>query len=69
MGEVKDVYMVLVGKRGGKTSMRRTRRKWEDNFKMDLREVECGGMDWTELAQGSERWWTLVNAAMNLRIP
>jgi len=46
-----------------------SRRRWEDNIKMDLLEVGCGGMDWIELAQYGDRWRALVNAAMNLRIP
>jgi hypothetical protein len=46
----------------------RPRPIWEDNIKMDLREVGCGGMDWIELAQDRIRWRVLVNAAMNLRV-
>jgi len=69
MGEGRGVYRVLVGKPEGKRPLRRTRRRWEDNIKMDLQEVGCGGMDWIELAQDRDRWWALVNAVMNLRVP
>jgi hypothetical protein len=44
-------------------------RRWEDNIKMDLQEVGCGGMVWIHLAQDGDRWRTLVNAVMNLRVP
>ena len=47
--------------------MGRPRRRWEDNIKMDLQEVGCGGMDGIELAQNRDRWRALVNAVMNLR--
>ena len=43
------------------------RRRWEDNIKMDLQEVGCGGMYWIKLAQYRDRWRALVNAVMNLR--
>ena len=46
MGERRGVYRVLVAKREGKKPLGRPRRKWEDNIKMDLQEVRCGGMDW-----------------------
>jgi len=42
---------------------------WEDNIKMDLQEVGCGGVDWIELAQGRDRWRALVNVVMNGRVP
>jgi len=45
------------------------RSRWEDNIKMDLEEVGSRGMDWIDLAQDSDRWWVLVNALMNLRVP
>jgi hypothetical protein len=63
------VCRVLVGKPGGKRPLGRPRRRWEDNMKMNLQEVGCGGMDWIELARDRDRWRALVNAVMNLRIP
>ena len=69
MGEGRGVYKVLVGKPEGKRPLWRPRRRWEDNIKMDLREVGCGGMDCIELAQDGDMWRALVNAVMNLRAP
>jgi hypothetical protein len=60
---------VLVGKPEGKKPLRRPRRRWEDNIKMDVDEVGCGGMDWIELAQDRDRCRALVNADMNLQVP
>jgi hypothetical protein len=55
MGVGGGVYRVLVGKPVGKRPLGRPRRRWEDNIKMDLEEVGCGGADWIELAQGRDR--------------
>jgi hypothetical protein len=69
MGKGKGVYRVLVGKPEGKRSLGRPRRRWEDNIKINLQEVGCGGMVWIELVQYRDRWRALVNAVMNLRVP
>ena len=69
MEERRGVYRVLVGKSKGKIPLERPRRGWEDNIKMDLQEVGCGGMDWIEVAQDRDRWREFVNAVMKLRFP
>jgi len=69
MWERRGIYRVLVGKPEGKRPLGRPRRRWEDNIKIDLQEVECGSMDWTELIRDRDRWRALVNAVMNLRVP
>ena len=58
-----------MGKPEGKKPLGRPRRRWVDNIKPDLQEVGCGVMDWIELAQDRDRWWALVHATMNLRLP
>jgi len=69
MGKGRGVYRVLVGKLEGRRPLGRPRRRWEDNIRMDLREVRCGSVDWMELAQDRGRWRALVSAVMNLRVP
>jgi len=69
MGEGRGVYRVLVGKPEGRRPLGRPRLRWEDNIRMNLREVGCGCVDWIELAQDRDRWRALVNAVMNLRVP
>ena len=54
--ERRGLYRVLVGKPEGKRLLGRPRRRWEDNIKMDLQEMGCGGMDWIDLAQDGDRW-------------
>ena len=69
MDERRGVYRVLVGKPEGKRPLGRPRRRWENNIKMDLQEVGCGGMDWIKLAQDRDRWRVHVNALMKFRVP
>jgi hypothetical protein len=68
-GEERGVYRVLAVKPVGKRPLGRPRHRWEDNIRLDLQEVGCGGRDWIGLAQDRDRWRALVNAVMNLRVP
>ena len=68
-GERRGVYRVLVGKPEGKRPLERPRLRWEENIKMDLQEVGCGGVDWIYVAQDRDSWRARVNAVMNFRVP
>jgi len=69
MGERRSAYRGLLGKPKGKRPLGRPRRRREDNIKMDLQKVGWGSMDWIYLAQDRNRWRTVVNAVINLRVP
>ena len=69
LGEDRGVHRVLVGKPEGKRPLGRPRRRWEDNIKMDLQEVERGLGDWMELAQDRDGWRALLSTVRNFRIP
>ena len=58
-----------MGKPEGKRVLGRPRRRWEDNIKMDLQEVGCGGKEWIEMAQDRDKWQALVNVVMNFLVP
>jgi hypothetical protein len=64
MGEERDVYRILVGRPEGKP-----RRRWEDNIKMDLREIGIDGANWIQLAQDRVQWGACVDTVMNLLFP
>jgi hypothetical protein len=68
MGEERKVYKVLVGKPEGMRPLGRPRRRWEDEVRMDLREIGLGCVDWIRLAQDRDRWRAVVSAVMNLRV-
>jgi len=61
-------YSVLVGRPEGKWPLERSRRRWEDNIKMDLQGVEFGSMDWIDLAHDRDRWQAPLNAVMNFLV-
>jgi hypothetical protein len=63
-GEKRNAYRILVGKPEEKRTLRRPRRRWVDNIKIDL-----GEMNWIDLAEYRDQWRALVNTAMNLRVP
>jgi hypothetical protein len=69
MGEVRGAYNILVGRPEGKRPLGRRRRRWEDNIKMNLREIGLGDVDWIRWAQDRERWRAVVNTVMNLWVP
>jgi len=69
MGEVRNAYSILIEKLEGKRPLGRPRRRWEDNIRMDLREIVLGDVDWMHLAQDRNQWRGLVNTVMNLRVP
>jgi hypothetical protein len=71
MGEKRNAYRILVGKPERKRPLGKHRRtcRWEDNIRMDLRDIGWGGMDWIDLAQDRNQWRAVVNTVMNLRVP
>jgi hypothetical protein len=68
-GENRNTYTILVGKLEGKRPLGRPRHRWEENIKMDLREIGRGGINWIDLAQDRDQWRVYVNTVMNLRVP
>jgi hypothetical protein len=69
MGDVRGAYNILIGRPEGRRPLGRPRCRWEDNIKMDLREIVFGDVDWIHWAQDRDRWRSLVNTVMNLRVP
>jgi hypothetical protein len=69
MGEGRGAYRVLVGRPAGKRPLGSPRRGWEDNIKMDLREIGIDEANWIQLVQDRVQWRACVNMVMNLRVP
>jgi hypothetical protein len=63
-GEKRNAYRILVGKPEGKRPLGRPRRRWENNIKMNLTEIGCGGMDWIDLAQDRDQWRAFVKTGI-----
>jgi hypothetical protein len=69
MGEMRNAYKISVVKREGKRPLGRLNYRWEDNIRMDLREIGWEGVDWIHLAQDRDQWRAVVKTVMNLRVP
>jgi hypothetical protein len=69
MGEGRGVYRVLVGRPEGRRPLGRPMHRWEDNIKMDLREIRMDGANWIRLARGRVQWRAFVSTVMNLAVP
>jgi hypothetical protein len=68
LGGMRNAY-ILVRKTEGKRPLERPRCRWEDNIRMDLREIGLEGVDWMHLAYDMDQLWALVNVVMNLQVP
>jgi hypothetical protein len=69
MGEGRSVYKVLVGRPKGKRPLGRPRRRWEDNIKIDVREIGIDWANWIQLSQDKVQWRAFVKTVMDLQIP
>jgi hypothetical protein len=67
MGEVRGAYNILVGRPEGRKPLGRPRRRWEDNIKMDLRDIGCGDVDWIHSARDRDTWRAVVNTVITFR--
>jgi hypothetical protein len=68
MDEDRSAFIILTGTPTGKRSLGRPRRRWEENIRMDIREIGINMRNWSDSAQERGYWRTLVNAALNLRV-
>jgi hypothetical protein len=68
MAEVRSAYSILVGRPEGRRPLGRSRRRWEDNIKLDLREIGFGDVGWIHWAEDRDSWRALVNTVMSIRV-
>jgi hypothetical protein len=69
MGEMENSYRILVGEHEGKIPLGKPRYMWDDDIKMDLKEINFGGVDWIHLAKDGDLWLALWNMVMKLSVP
>jgi hypothetical protein len=69
MGEGRGVYRVLIGRPESKRPLGRSKRSWENNIKIDLREIGIDGANWIQLYQDRVQWRAFLNTVMNLQVP
>ena len=69
MEEGWSAFKMLTGKRTGKRRLGRPRRRWEDNIRMDLKEIKINTREWVDSAHNRDYWRALANATLNLRVP
>ena len=69
MEEGRSAFKILTGKPAGKRPLRRPRRRWEDNIRMNLKEINIDRRNWVGSSQDRDYWRALVNGALNLRVP
>jgi hypothetical protein len=68
MYKIRNAYSIVVGKTYWKKLLGRSRCKWEDNIRMNIREIGWEFVDWMHLTQDRDQWRALVNTVMNLRV-
>ena len=69
MEKGRGAFKIVIGKPAGKRPLERPRRRWEDNIRMDLKEMSINTRNWVDSTQDRDYWRDLVNAALNLRVP
>ena len=69
MEEGRSVFKILTGTPAGKRTLGRSRHRWEEHIRMDLKEIGINTRNWVDLAQDRDYWRALMNTTLNLRVP